>query len=89
MYLKLQEVVLIGDTNRARPDDAIVYLRDYDGHEILTPDATPSRRIGPAVEYGRLYWDSRDCACVVPTIWHENHALLAADALPPSVTENE
>lgn len=82
MYLTMDEIILIGDTSKTRPDDAIVYIRDYDDQEVLTTDASVSQRTGPAVEYGRIYWDTQERACVVPHAWDKDHAAQAVAAFP-------
>lgn len=87
MYLTLEQLTLVGDKRRARPDDPPIYEREYRGQRIFTTDASPSRSVGPAIRYGVLYFDSRDEPCIVPDAWSDEDAQVSKLALwPESLT---
>ena len=83
MYLKLQEVTLVGDKRKARNGDRVVYKRAYGPDTIFTTDASPSKYSTEPQRYGVLYFDGRDRPCIVPDAWNEDDALRAKEAFGP------
>ena len=79
MYLTFDQVVLVQDKKKARPDDPVMYERELRGQRILTPDGGPSKYASEAKRYGVYYIDKThdENICVVPDTWDENDALLA------------
>lgn len=75
MYVYLSEVVLVREHPRA--SDPVVYEREYNNERIFTTDSAPSKYASDAKPYGRLYFDTRDNACIVPAAWSDDDALLA------------
>jgi hypothetical protein len=66
MYLKLEEVILVSDKSRLKPEDPVVYKHNLRGERILTLDPGPCEATTDAMRYGRLYFDVKDNPCVVP-----------------------
>jgi hypothetical protein len=66
MYLKFDEITLVGDKSKIHHDDPVVYEREMCGERVLTLDTEPCKYAGRARTYGRIYYDSADRPCVVP-----------------------
>ncbi len=66
MYIRLEDVTLIGDRSKLRDDDPIVYERIHRGERVLTLDNEHKPGAPEPIRYGRMYYDVNDQPCVVP-----------------------
>lgn len=83
MYLTLNQVILISDTNKRQADDAIVYVKEdgRDGKRLfpdygLTLSDIEKHRL---TRYGTIYTDKtrNENWCVVPDVWSDDDAACA------------
>jgi hypothetical protein len=81
MYLTFDQVVLVQDKRKVRPDDPLVYVRQHPNMgRVFTTGNTEIRRElgwGDPFEYGYLYFDAQETPCIVPHRWDEDDAMLA------------
>lgn len=81
MYVTLDQITLVQDKRRIRPDDLPIYERELNGERIFTTDGTPSKQASEAKRYGVIYFDSDDRLCVVPDTWSDDDAYCARMAV--------
>ena len=83
MYVTFDQVILVANKEKLKPDDPIIYERDYQGQRVLTLDGSPNKYAGQATPYGHMYVDTSDQICVVPLKWSWDDAALSWEYIPP------
>lgn len=83
MYLTLDQVILVSDTNKRQPEDATVYVKQHpiEGKHLFPEwvlDGTAHFGTKEMMQrYGTIYMDAGERWCIVPDVWSDNDAMCA------------
>lgn len=79
MVLYFDEATLVQEDKELRPGDPIIFIRNFQGQDILTTDDTLSSVAGLPVRFGRGYYATHRRFCIVPDVWNSLDALRAKE----------